>query len=75
MSPAADDERDCTPRDSVDALIESWTRRRPDLDFSPVAIVTRLTRVREHIAREQELVFERFGLTAPSSRRWLPSPE
>jgi DNA-binding MarR family transcriptional regulator len=66
MSSSADDERECTPRDSVDALIDSWTRRRPDLDFSPVAIVTRLTRVREHIAREQELVFERLGLTAPS---------
>jgi DNA-binding MarR family transcriptional regulator len=60
MSPSAD--IDCTPRDSVDALLESWARTRPDLRFEPVAVITRLARIRRHIDRELEPVFERFGL-------------
>ena len=36
------DDSDCVPRDSVDALLASWAAARPDLDFSPVAVVARL---------------------------------
>jgi DNA-binding MarR family transcriptional regulator len=54
---------DCTPSDSVDALLESWARIRPELDFEPVAVITRLARIRRHIGRELEPVFERFGLS------------
>jgi DNA-binding MarR family transcriptional regulator len=57
---------DCTPPDSVDALLESWARTRPDLDFEPVAVITRLARIRRHLDRELEPVFDRFGLS-PSS--------
>jgi DNA-binding MarR family transcriptional regulator len=57
---------DCTPPDSVDALLESWARTRSDLDFEPVAVITRLARIRRHLDRELEPVFERFGLS-PSS--------
>jgi DNA-binding MarR family transcriptional regulator len=60
-APTAD--TDCTPPDSVDALLESWARTRPDLDFEPVAIITRLARIRRHIDRELQPVFERFGLS------------
>jgi DNA-binding MarR family transcriptional regulator len=59
--PSAD--TDCTPRDSVDALLESWAQTRPDLAFEPVAVITRLARIRRHIDRELEPVFERFGLS------------
>jgi DNA-binding MarR family transcriptional regulator len=58
-------DRGCSPRDSVDALLESWAVRRPDLDFSPVAVVTRLGRVRAHIDAELESVFRAFGLGHP----------
>jgi DNA-binding MarR family transcriptional regulator len=54
---------DCTPRDSVDALLESWAKTRPDLAFQPVAVISRLARIRRHIDRELEPVFERFGLS------------
>src|SRR5262245_23982820 len=54
---------ECTPRDSVDALIESWARTRPDLPVDPVAVIVRLVRIRRHIDRELEPVFERFGLS------------
>jgi DNA-binding MarR family transcriptional regulator len=56
----------CTPRDSVDALIESWRDRRPDLDFGPVAVVSRLARVRAHIDAELDALFAAHELTAPS---------
>ena len=48
--------------DSVDALLASWHERRPELDFSPVAVVSRLGRVRSHIDRELEGVFAAHGL-------------
>jgi len=56
----------CTPRDSVDALLASWQERRPDLDFSAVAVVARLARVRAHIDAELDRVFSAHGLSAPS---------
>src|SRR5690242_8617735 len=54
------------PADSVDALLDSWRDKRPDLDFSPVGIVARLARVRGHIARELDPVFDAHGLGAAS---------
>jgi DNA-binding MarR family transcriptional regulator len=56
----------CSPRDSVDALIESWGERRPDLDFRPVAVITRLARIRAHLDAELDRIFDQFGLTGPS---------
>jgi DNA-binding MarR family transcriptional regulator len=52
----------CQPRDSVDALLASWRTQRPDLDFSPVAVVARLARVRGHIDVELDRVFDAHGL-------------
>jgi DNA-binding MarR family transcriptional regulator len=57
---------DCVPRDSVDALLASWQRKRPDLDFSPVGIVARLGRVRGHVDRELDPVFDAHGLSGAS---------
>jgi DNA-binding MarR family transcriptional regulator len=59
--PVADTE--CTPPDSVDALLESWAKTRPDLSFEPVGVIARLARIRRHIDRELQPVFERFGLS------------
>ncbi len=52
------------PPDSVDALIASWRTRRPDLDFAPVGVVSRLARVRGHIDGALDRVFAAHGLTA-----------
>jgi DNA-binding MarR family transcriptional regulator len=57
---------DCTPRDSVDALLESWAETRPALPVEPLAVIVRLARIRRHIDRELEPVFERFGLSPPT---------
>jgi len=59
-------DRECSPRDAIDALLASWAQARPDLDMSPVAVVSRLLRVRAHLDRELEAVFDGFDLTAPS---------
>jgi DNA-binding MarR family transcriptional regulator len=50
----------------VDALLDSWRDRRPDLDFGPVAVIARLGRVRRHIDGALDRVFAACGLTAPS---------
>src|SRR5689334_20266410 len=50
------------PRDSVDSLLASWAGRRPELDFSPIAVLTRLARVRRHLDIELEGVFAAHGL-------------
>ena len=51
-------------RDSVDRLLLDWERERPDLDFTPVGVVTRLARVRGHLDSGVGSVFARYGLTA-----------
>src|SRR3954453_19178886 len=56
----------CAPRDSVDALLASWRDRRSDLDFSPVAVISRLGRVRGHIDAQLDDLFAAHGLNAPT---------
>ena len=53
-----------TSGDSVDRLLQDWDRERPDLDFAPVAIVTRLVRLRRHLDAGLQHVFDRYDLTA-----------
>ena len=37
------------PRDEVDRLIAAWKRERPDVDLSPLAILSRITRISRHL--------------------------
>jgi DNA-binding MarR family transcriptional regulator len=55
-------------QDSIDLLLADWARERPDLDFSPVGVITRLARVRAHIETALLQVFRDFGLTAADFR-------
>jgi DNA-binding MarR family transcriptional regulator len=50
--------------DEVDRLLADWAGQRPDLDFTPVGVVTRLSRVRGYLDAELAGVFARFGLTS-----------
>jgi DNA-binding MarR family transcriptional regulator len=36
-------------RDEVDRLIAAWKRERPDLDLSPLAVLSRITRIARHL--------------------------
>jgi DNA-binding MarR family transcriptional regulator len=50
--------------DSVDHVLADWARERPDLDFTPVGVVTRLARIRGYLDAAVAAVFAGFGLTA-----------
>jgi DNA-binding MarR family transcriptional regulator len=52
------------PRDSVDALVEDWRTTRPDLDFEPLQVISRLGRVRGHVDGELTGLFDAYGLGA-----------
>jgi len=51
-------------RDSVDALVEDWRGKRPDLDFEPLQVIRRLGRLRSHVDAELARVFDAYGLGA-----------
>src|SRR3954468_22776762 len=51
-------------RDSVDALVEDWRGKRPDLDFEPLEVIRRLGRLRSHVDAELAPVFDAYGLGA-----------
>jgi DNA-binding MarR family transcriptional regulator len=36
-------------RDEVDRLIAAWKRERPDLDLTPLSILSRITRISRHL--------------------------
>mgnify|MGYP001792658838 CR=1 FL=1 len=36
-------------RDEVDRLVSDWKRERPDLDLSPLEVLSRITRIARHI--------------------------
>lgn len=52
-----------TDPDSVDGLLESWQRTRPDLDVSPLGVVLRIGRIRALMEQRMEQVMARHGLT------------
>lgn len=36
-------------RDEVDRLVAAWKSQRPDLDFSPLEVLSRITRIARHL--------------------------
>jgi DNA-binding MarR family transcriptional regulator len=46
-----------TERDEVDRLVEAWHRERPDLDVSPLAVLSRVTRLARHLDRARREAF------------------
>lgn len=51
----------CRP-DPVDGIIGQWTRERPDLDVSPMAILGRVSRAEKLLAERMKAASARFGL-------------
>jgi DNA-binding MarR family transcriptional regulator len=50
-------------RDGVDNVLLQWAEERPDLDFTPVGVITRLATLRTRLDAELAGVFARHGLT------------
>ncbi len=49
-------------RDEVDRLVEAWRRERPELDVSPMQVLSRVTRLARHLdlARRQAFAARRL---------------
>ena len=46
--------------DEVDRIVEAWTAQRPDLDFSPLEVLSRVDRLSRHLdrARREAILFK-----------------
>jgi len=51
-----------TTRDEVDDLVAAWRRERPDLDVSPLEVLSRVSRLARHLDRARSQVFLIHGL-------------
>jgi DNA-binding MarR family transcriptional regulator len=49
-------------RDEVDRLISAWRRERPDLDVSPLEVLSRVTRLARHLDRARRTAFAERGI-------------
>lgn len=48
--------------DEVDRIVVAWTRERPDLDFSPLEVLSRVGRLARLLDRERRAAFDASGL-------------
>lgn len=43
--------------DEVDRIVDSWSHERPDLDFSPLQVLSRVGRLARHLERARRTAF------------------
>jgi DNA-binding MarR family transcriptional regulator len=48
--------------DEVERLVAGWRRALPDLDVSPLEVLSRVTRLARHLDRQRTIVFARHEL-------------
>src|SRR3954452_8262905 len=48
--------------DEVDELVQAWRRERPDLDSSPMEVLSRVTRLAHYLDRQRRTAFARHQL-------------
>lgn len=48
--------------DEVDRIVEAWSRERPDLDFAPLQVLSRVGRLAKHLDRARRSAFAASGL-------------
>jgi DNA-binding MarR family transcriptional regulator len=51
-----------TAADEVDRIVEDWERERPDLDFAPLQVLSRVARLSKHLDRARKQAFARSEL-------------
>ena len=65
MSPGPDRSSSDRPRDDpdeVDAIVEAWHRERPDVDVTPMQVLSRVSRLARHVDRVRKESFSAHGL-------------
>jgi len=48
--------------DEVDRLVSAWRTQRPDLDVSPLEVLSRVSRLSKHLERERRAAFAAHGI-------------
>jgi DNA-binding MarR family transcriptional regulator len=48
--------------DEVDRIVEDWSRERPDVDFAPLQVLSRVARLAKHLDRARRQAFAASGL-------------
>lgn len=48
--------------DEVDRIVHAWLRERPDLDFAPLQVLSRVGRLSKHLDRARRTAFSRSEL-------------
>ena len=48
--------------DEVDRIVDAWLRERPDLDFAPLQVFSRVARLSKHLDRARRTAFSRSEL-------------
>ena len=51
-----------TAADEVDRIVGAWGVQRPDLDFSPLEVLSRVDRLSRHLDRARREAFRRSEL-------------
>ena len=49
-------------RDEVDQLVDAWRRERPDLDVTPMEVLSRVSRLARHLDRQRAAAFGAYEL-------------
>ena len=50
------------PEDEVDRIVDAWFRERPDLDFAPLQVLSRVDRLSKHLEVARKRAFSRSSL-------------
>lgn len=50
--------------DEVDRIVAAWQRERPDLDVSPLEVLSRVSRLARHLDGARRHAFDQWGLVA-----------
>ncbi|MCU1550715.1 MAG: MarR family transcriptional regulator [Glaciihabitans sp.] len=48
--------------DEVDRIVDAWMRERPDLDFAPLQVLSRVGRLARHLERARRVAFSASDL-------------
>lgn len=48
--------------DDVDVIVDAWARERPELDVAPLHVLSRITRLAQHLDTARAIAFTRHNL-------------